>query len=154
MGVDTKAIIRKGVTIQEIECALIEKYKEVKIHSTSMDDFMYLSFVDGSDTRQMAVSFSGSCLKDNGIDGVWLSLGYSGNSVEIMRYLCEYFGGYLDENDCDDDGFYPINFHLYQQGKEFTEMDKFRNKVIGKLGYDKLNTAMQLFEEFRYTKPE
>lgn len=149
MSVDSKAIIRKGVNIQEIELALKRKYSEVRVISSSMDDIMYVMFKDGQEDRQMAVSFNGSCLKDNGIDGVRLSLGLWGNTIEILKYLCQTFGGYLDENDCDDIGFYSINFELYEKGKDFTEMDKFRNKVISKLGYEKLNIAMQLFEEFK-----
>jgi hypothetical protein len=106
-------------------------------------------FTDGEHIRSLAVSFTNSCERENGITGVWTSLGMWGNSVEIARYICETFGGYLDENDCDDDGFYPINFHLYSQGKEFTKMDLFRHKVIQELGYDNLFKAMDLFNEFK-----
>lgn len=154
MGLDTKAIIRRGVTIQEIATVLKEKYTEVEVRETSMEDFMYITFKDGVDQRQLAVSFTDSCERDDGITGVWLSLGMWGNSVEILRYVCETFGGYLDENDCDDEPYYPINFHLYEQGKEFTELDKFKNKVITKLGFEKLNTVMGLFEEFKTIKIE
>lgn len=147
MGVDTKAILRKGITIEQIEEVISNKYTEVSVVASS-SDFMYLIFKDGEDQRQMAVSFTNSCERDNGIAGVCCSLGLWSNSVEIMRYLCETFGGYLDENDCDDEEFYPINFHLYQQGADFTELDLFRNKVISKLGFDKLKDAMELLSEF------
>jgi hypothetical protein len=79
----------------------------------------------------------------------WVSLGHCGNSVEIAKYLCETFGGYLDENDCADDGYYPINFHLYSQGTEFTSLDEFRHKVITEVGYDKLGSVMKLLEEYK-----
>lgn len=148
MSVDSKAIIRKGVKIEEIHEVLSKKYEDVKVHA-SQPDFMFIIFKDEGHTRQLAVSYTGSCLRENGIDGVWLSLGMWGNSVDILRHLCETFGGYLDENDCDDDGFYPINFHLYVNGSEFTEMDLFINKVISKLGYDNLKPAMELFNEFK-----
>ncbi|HHT9021258.1 TPA: hypothetical protein ACT5CK_002441, partial [Flavobacterium psychrophilum] len=147
MGVDTKAILRKGVSIEQIEKAISEKYTDVEVRATS-PDFMYLIFKDGKDQRRLAVSFTNSCERDNGISGIWCSLGMWGNSVEIARYLCEKFGGYLDENDCDDQEFYPINFHLYAQGAEFTQMDLFRNKVITKLGYKHLNNAIELLTEF------
>lgn len=147
MGVDTKAIIRKGTTIKQIEKAISEKYAEVQVVARQ-SDFMQIAFLDGIDQRTLSVSFSNSCERDNGIAGVWTSLGKWGNSVEIARYLCETFGGYLDENDCDDDGFYPINFHLYSQGSEFTELDKFRHKVIKEVGYDKLDTVMSLLNEY------
>jgi hypothetical protein len=148
MSVDTKAILRKGTTIEQIEQAISEKYTEVEVIAT-MPYFMYVTFKDGADQRQLAVSFTNSCERENGIAGVWISLSCWGNSVEIARYLCETFGGYLDENDCDDEGFYPINFHLYSQGSEFTKLDEFRHKVIAEIGHDKLKKVMGLFDEYK-----
>lgn len=147
MGVDTKAILRKGTTIEQIEKAISEKYTDVEVRAT-MSDFMYVTFKDGADQIQLAVSFTNSCEREDNIAGVWTSLGKCGNSVEIARYLCEYFGGYLDENDCDDKGYYPINFHLYSQGEEFTKLDEFRHKVIKEVGYYKLNSVMKLLDEY------
>ena len=147
MGVDTKAILRKGTTIEQIEKAISDKYTEVEVMAT-MPDFMYVTFKDGADQRQLAVSFTNSCERDDGIAGVWTSLGKWGNSVEIAKYLCKTFGGYIDENDCDDEGFYPINFHLYSQGREFTKLDEFRHKVIKEVGYDKLKIVMSLLDEY------
>lgn len=38
-----------------------------------------------------------------------LSLGHWGSSVEILKTLTEHFGGgWLDEDDCDDDEYYPV----------------------------------------------
>jgi len=147
MGVDTKAILRKGVTIEQIEKAISQKYTDVEVRASS-NDFMYIAFKDGNDQRQLAICFSSSCETDNGISGVWTSLGMWGNSIEIARYLCETFGGYLDENDCDEEGFYPINFHLYSQGTEFTKLDEFKHKVIKEVGYDKLTSVMKLLNEY------
>ena len=148
MGADTKAILRKGVTIEEIEKAISKKYTDVEVRPTSMVYFTYILFKDGIDNRQLVVSFSNSCERENGIAGVWTSLGKWGNSIEIMRYLCETFGGYLDESDCDDEGYYPINYHLYSQGTEFTKLDNFRHKVIMEVGYDKLDIVMKLLDEY------
>lgn len=148
MATDSKAILRKGVTIDQIVKAISDKYTDVNVHASSTD-FMYVTFKDGQDQRQLAVSFSDSCFSDYGIHGVWCSLGMWGNSVEIIRYLCESFGGYIDENDCDDIGFYPINFHLYEKGTEFSQMDVFTHKVIAELGYDNLKKTLKLFEEFK-----
>lgn len=147
MGVDSRAIIRKGTTIEQVKNAIEVKYGSCEIRANN-PDFMGVNFQDGADKRTMIVSFTDSCERDYGIGGVWLSLGSWGNSVEILRYLCETFGGYLDENDCDDEGFYPINFELYQQGKDFTNHDLFINEVISKLGYDNLKIAMELFEKY------
>lgn len=147
MGVDTIAILTKGVSIEQLVKAIEEKYGNVEV--IGRDNAASFVFLDGLDKRVLFVSFTNSCERDNGIAGVWCSLGCWGNSVCIMRYLCETFGGYLDENDCDDEGFYPINFHLYSQGKEFTKLDEFRHKVITELGYDNLDKAMKLFEEYK-----
>jgi len=149
MGVDTKAILRKGTTIEQIERAITAKYTDVEVITTSMFDFMFILFKDGEDQRKLAVSFSNTCERDCGIAGVWTSLGLWGNSIEIAKYLCETFGGYIDENDCDDEDFYPINYELYSQGVEFTPYDEFRHKVINQLGYDKLEVAMELLNEYK-----
>jgi hypothetical protein len=37
-----------------------------------------------------------------------ISLGFHGNSVDIIKSLVIEFGGWLDENDCDDEQYYPI----------------------------------------------
>lgn len=149
MGVNTTAILRKGLTIEEIEKAISEKYTDVEVRASS-NDFMYVIFKDGADQRQLAISFSNSCERDNGIAGIWISLGMWGNSIDIARYLCETFGGYLDENNCDDEGYYPINFHLYLQGAEFNQLDLFKNKVIQKFGYKHLKDALSLLYEFKH----
>jgi hypothetical protein len=148
MGVCTKAILRKGTTIEKIEKAISEKYTDVEVKPTSMLDFMYVTFKDGADQRRLGVSFTNYCEIEYNIAGVWISLGKWRNSIEIARYLCETFGGYLDESDRDDEGYYPINFHLYSQGTEFTKLDKFRHKVITEVGYDKLNVVMKLLDEY------
>lgn len=38
----------------------------------------------------------------------YLSLGCGGSSVEIMKKIVEHFGGWFDENDCDDKEYYYI----------------------------------------------
>ena len=42
----------------------------------------------------------------------YLSLGCYGDSVEIIKELVAYFGGgWIDENDCDDEEYYPIELN-------------------------------------------
>lgn len=149
MSVDTKAIIAKGTTIQSIAETLEHKYKNVKIQSTSMDYFFAILFADGDDQRTLYVSFSNSCEQDYGIPGVWLSLGYWGNSVKIMTYLCETFGGYIDENDCDGIGFQPICLGLYLQSPELTILEIFKHKIISVCGIDKVNDVIALCDEYK-----
>lgn len=41
-----------------------------------------------------------------------INLGYWGSSVEIIKELVAYFGGgWIDENDCDDEEYYPIELN-------------------------------------------
>ena len=149
MSVDTKAIIAKGTTIQSITEALKNKYKNVKIEPTSMDYFFAIVFADGDDQRTMYVSFSNSCEQDEGIPGVWMSLGCWGNSVEIMTYLCETFGGWIDENDCDGIGFQPICLGLYLQSPELTPLQIFKHKIISVCGLNKVNAILALCDEYK-----
>jgi len=153
MGVDTKAIIRKGVTITEIVETLSAKYSNVDVHSTHSNDFLQATFLDGNDKRMLSIFFLDTAKNDYKIDGVLLSLGYWGNSVEIATYLCETFGGYIDKNDCDDNDFEPIRLDLFEQGSQFTPLDEFKNKVISKLGYKNLNAALLLFDEYKTLTP-
>ena len=149
MSVASIAIIRKGVNLTEIKNELEKKYSDVNILKSNSESFFSIGFYDGTEKRYLYVSYLGSCLNDYGIDGIWLSLGYSEKSVEILRFLCESFGGYLDENDCDEEGFHPINFHLFKQSKEYSEMDIFINKVISEIGYEHLQKVLLLFEEYK-----
>ena len=78
MGVDTKAIITKGTTLEQIVEALEKKYGQVKV-SSSFENFFWLDFKDTNQIqcelnpiRSMAVSFNGTCKQDSGIDGVWM----------------------------------------------------------------------------------
>lgn len=42
-------------------------------------------------------------------DNTSLSLGASGYAVEILTQIAKEFGGYIDENDCDDKWFYKVS---------------------------------------------
>jgi hypothetical protein len=42
-------------------------------------------------------------------DTTSLSLGLWGSSIEIMKEIVAQFGGWVDENDCDDEEYYPIS---------------------------------------------
>ena len=45
----------------------------------------------------------------NVIETTRLSLGLFGNSIDIMKDICNHLGGWIDENDCDDESFYWID---------------------------------------------
>jgi len=46
----------------------------------------------------------------------WLSLGHNEFSIEIMTFICETFGGWIDENDCDNIGWRKAKMkHKYKK---------------------------------------
>lgn len=145
MPVSTKAIIRKGVTLDEIVGVLTNRYGKVDVDSRS-DETFYLHFDDGQDKRSLFLYFGS--LEEPDPDGVYCSLNCWGNSVEIMRHLCQEFGGYLDEDDCDGEGYYAINSELLTNERELSPIEQFKLEVINKLGYNNLKTAMELLEKY------
>lgn len=43
----------------------------------------------------------------------YISLGYWGNSINIIKEIVAHFGGgWIDENDCDDNPYYPIEVNI------------------------------------------
>lgn len=95
MGVSTKAIIRKGVTIEQIENAIDEKYQNVTVETSKDDDLFYVHFKDGEDVRKLAVIFDyNGTERDYGISGAWLSFGFWGNSVDCRSLYGTPLNGY------------------------------------------------------------
>lgn len=148
MGVDTKAILRKDVSLEQIKETLETKYTNVKIISTTINYYFYIVFDDGESHRNLDVMFDDIAFHDYKINGVLLSLGCWGNSKEVVMLLLNKFGGYLDENDCDEIGMQPVNIELFEQAKELTAKDLFVNEIVNKLGYDRLKATLQLFEKY------
>lgn len=80
-----------------------------------------ISFMDGNDPREL-VYYHDNILerdefeyfKSTGIEELTkqettgVSLGAWGRSVDIMKDIVSQFGGWIDENDSDDQSFYPI----------------------------------------------
>lgn len=152
MGVDSKAVIRKGTTIKQLTEFLETEYENVKVRSTNQDYYFNISFKDEKDGRNLSVFYGDLGKSDYGLEGVLLSLGLWGNSIEIMKNICNKFGGYLDENDCDDKDFYLINEGEFNKGEDLTEYDLFSQRVIKEFGYEYLEKALKLFEDFKTLK--
>lgn len=148
MPISTNAILRKGTTLEEIKTVLEKYYGQVEVHP-DLDCMFSLDFQDDGNRRVLTVFFNDCARNDYKIEGVLVSLNSWGNSIQIMKHLLNEFGGYLDENDSDHKHFYPVNIEAYKQGKDFTPRDLFVNKVIAKVGYDKLKVVMELFDEFK-----
>lgn len=81
-----------------------------------------ISFMDGNDPRELVYYHDNILERDEfeyfksaGIEELTkqettgISLGAWGNSVEIIQDIVSQFGGWIDENDCDDKDYYPIS---------------------------------------------
>lgn len=81
----------------------------------------FIQFKDGTDTRSIFyvytninswenIDYYSSCDLEDMVksETTYLSLGYGGNSVDIIKSIVSHFEGWIDENDCDDEPFYPI----------------------------------------------
>lgn len=81
----------------------------------------FIDFFDGKDNRQLFYSYDNTNSYENldyyanyNLDGMvksettYISLGYWNNSVEIIKAIVTEFGGWIDENDCDNEPYYPI----------------------------------------------
>lgn len=146
MSVYTKAVIRKNVTIDQLAEYICSVYGGVD--TLHYGDFQFtLVFNDGVRARILHVNTK-CALYDTGIDGLYLSLGCFGNSVSVLKDICEKFGGFIDENDSDNVPFYPIRLDLFEQGRELSAKEIFTNKVIAKLGYSNLKAVLELIEEY------
>ncbi len=145
MGGATKAVLRKGVSADQILSAIQEKYDSEAFIDSVYESHLWINFRENGDYRNMFVNPNNK----EYIEGVFLSLGCWGNSAEIMKYLCETFGGWTDENDCDKQGYYLINKDAYESGTDFTEVDKLKMRIMAEVGHQKANIIMEILKEYK-----
>lgn len=128
MGVSTDALIKPNTTEIEIVNYLNTKYEDVKCYVV-LNRRMgysagYIEFKDGDDLRSlyyMSTSLDVDKVDDlNLTKSTYISLIHWGNSVYILKDLCNYFGGAIDENDCDDNGYYWVNKEKYFEDEKLT----------------------------------
>jgi len=148
MGTDTKGIIRKNITVIELSDYMKTKFSDVAIEKTSYGDMFLILFNDGKDKRTLWCHWGDVSMYDNYIQGVSLSFGLWGNAIEIMKDIVGHFGGYVDENDCDDNGYYPINIDKFIADAELTDLELFKHKIISSVGIDVMNKVLVLCEEY------
>lgn len=151
MGVDTKAVIRKGVTLEELKAHAEKKYGEVKIEKTHSDNFFYLIFTQGANrNRNLGVFLDPEMAeRDYGINGILLSLSCWGESFEIMMHFLDEFGGFIDENDCDDKGFEAVNIHKMELARDYTPLEKFKHELAFKFGPDNVDNILKVCETYK-----
>lgn len=117
MGSSTHAITDQNVSIEEIYNVILNKFDPTaKFHKdkNAKNDFTF-------DWGRIDFSFRGedrdlSCgIFAKEVDNydfvkndkyLWISFGAWGNSTEIVKQIVVEFGGYIDENDCDDEEYY------------------------------------------------
>lgn len=123
MGLDTHGLIYPNVSVEEVYAHIV-KYvdKEAKFHRDSNvsnefhKDWVIITFTHKNENRNLSCGIFKRYEDDNydflGTDHddwyTWLSLGCWGNSVDLMRSIVSRFGGWVDDNDCDDEPYYPV----------------------------------------------
>lgn len=136
MSVDTKGLIRPNTTISELESYMKLHYQNVSVTEYGREPYnIYnINFNDGVVCRNLSIILK---TLDNNVvegitltDGVWLSLGCWGNSVEIIKGIASYFGGCIDENDCDEEPYYWVDKDKYFENIEMT-LEKELELLLG-----------------------
>jgi hypothetical protein len=134
MGLSTHGIISKDITAREVFDVIVNLYDknaefDVKIDKYDNKECGSIYFKDGEDQRKLFYCIVSDGAEDTEYDEkehVGLILGYWGNSVEIMSNIVKIFGGYVDENDCDDIGY----FHIAKNGDfQYNEYIKQRHMI-------------------------
>jgi hypothetical protein len=149
MSVDTKAVIRGNVTLDQICNAQQQRYNAyVEAYNTGNEHYFRITLNLNNSIRIISVFYGDFAKNNHNIPGILLSLGCNDEAVEILTYLCEVFGGYLDENDCDNLGFIPINETEFQKSGELTKEEKFKLKIAHSLGYENIGTFMSLLDDY------
>lgn len=150
MGVDTKGYLSKDI-------AAIDIYNVIKTKIDSGANFHINDDRDGEignivfnhkgDQRSLFYCVTSDKLPGTEFDSqphVSLILGNWGDSAHIMTEIIKEFGGYVDENDCDDIGAIYIN----KNGDTYSNYIAERNKIMKVLD-EKLNPSVkfQIAEE-------
>jgi hypothetical protein len=103
-GCNTIAIIQRSTTLHDIFQAISEKYKHAFILDFKNNSHK-ISFWDGNNTRSMCVFFGDAAMDNFNANGALVVLANYGNSVDILKHVCQMIGGLLNENDCNGKGF-------------------------------------------------
>lgn len=124
---DAKDDIKKHITCPMSECNW--KY-EINEHSEDNENWYaiygYIYFKYNSERRILFYSYDNINSYENidfysehglrdmvEMETTYISLGCWGSSIEIIKELIAHFGGgWIDENDCDDKVYYPIELNV------------------------------------------
>lgn len=152
MGVDTNGYVSRQVTAMDIYNIICSKFDKDAIFDVKVEtrngvdeEIGKIYFKIGEDQRGLFL-----CHGENendqkfDFDGsskyVYMSLGHWNNSEQIMTNIVKCFGGYIDENDCDDiDAFYIPQ----SENMEYSDCIKEREKIVSILD-EKLSNALKI----------
>lgn len=162
MSVDTKGLIKGKIDLKEIYNYIVDNYDSEAVYNVDngysidreLSGFIY--FKDGEDKRQLYLS-EGNNLKwkekpylELGIkkDYVYLSLGMWGNSIDIISNIVKNYGGWIDENDCDEIGYIEIpkcmDFTYSDYVQKRTKIENILNDKLS--DKEKINIATEILK--------
>lgn len=102
MGVDTKGLLNKEVSVLEI-ATLIETFaKDVSVDDNGRDYYSVIFTYEG-EVRRLSVFTPYASERLNGEIITYISLGCYGFANEIMHRIVSYFGGQYIHDDCSGD---------------------------------------------------
>ncbi|MET3209766.1 UNVERIFIED_CONTAM: hypothetical protein ABIC26_002713 [Paenibacillus sp. PvR008] len=136
MGVDTKGYLNKDITADQILDVICTKFDSNATSHIRIDDYSkretgFIDFNFGLESRQLFYCVTSDQLQNTEFDSVkhvTLILRHWGSSIEIMNEIIKSFGGYVDENDCDDvDAMYIAKDGDVSQVEYIAERDKLIN---------------------------
>ena len=143
MGVNTHGYVNRAVSASDIYNVILEKFNKDAIFDIDIrnnykgepEEIGHIIFNNGEDQRRLFICYGevdkesqNSHMAFNGNNKyTYLSLGYWGNSEQIMVDIIKCFGGYVDGNDCDNiSAFYVPQAENF----DFTEYIKQRKNII------------------------
>jgi hypothetical protein len=129
MSVDTDGKINAKYGVKDIQRALKNKFNiESKVMDTYSKDFYQLSFQYKNETRLLSV-FENYIDDDTQELVTSMNIGMWGSSVKLMMGILESFGGYIKENDCEDEWKYVSPLDKTHMTNEEVLEDKLYEKL-------------------------
>lgn len=139
MGVSTHGFLNKDITAKQIYNVIVTKFDkdaefDVRYDKNFKEEVGNIYFKDEENKRDIFYCITRDKEEGteflNGKKHVCLVLGAWGRSVEIMTGIVKAFGGYIDENDCDDINAYYIS---KDENFKYNEYIEQRDSIINVL---------------------
>jgi len=148
-----RAILRENVTVEQILNALQDKCAGVdSVGLYGVPGLFQVYFTD-KDKEQPSVKeyrymLVNTDFKENNLmPGIECKLQHWGNSAELLKYLCEQFGGYTQNSPSEEMTLY--NKEEYDTGKPYTEIQRLQNEILHRLDLDAVPVVVELCEKYK-----